>query len=531
MKLSERIQAAQEKSQLSAAPAMAVASVSASTAAVAAPAVPALRPRTAKSVPAANVPATVAAPSTRRESAQAKLAQSGSIHAKAVQPTAAVQSEVIKPKTQQPVDVFAALKQRAATALFERMGARFNDSAITENELRSTAREELIRIIDAEQVPLTVDERSRLVRDVADDVLGYGPLQRLLDDPAVTEIMVNRMDQIYVERKGQLTLTESRFSSEDHLRKVIERIVSKVGRRIEESSPLVDARLEDGSRVNAVIPPLAVGGSSLTIRKFSKVPLTVQNLIDFGTLTPEMAELLNACVKAKLNIIVSGGTGTGKTTLLNVLSSFLPANERIVTIEDAVELQIQQEHVVRLESRPSNTEGKGEVTIRELLRNSLRMRPDRIVVGEVRGGESLDMLQAMNTGHDGSLSTVHSNSPRDAVARLETLVLMAGMDLPLRAIREQIASAVNLIIQISRLRDGTRRITHVTEVQGMEGDIVTLQDAFVFDYSAGVDQHGRFLGTPIPTGIRPRFIDRFEDMGIHVSAGVFGAPLASNGKA
>jgi pilus assembly protein CpaF len=422
------------------------------------------------------------------------------------------------------VDVFAAMKLRAASALFEKMGTRFNDAAVTEQELRATAKEELTRIIDAEQVPLSPEERTRLVRDVADDVLGYGPLQRLLDDPAVTEIMVNRMDQIYVERKGKLTLTESRFSSEEHLRKVIERIVSKVGRRIDESSPLVDARLEDGSRVNAVIPPLAVGGSSLTIRKFSKTPLTVRNLIDFGTLTPEMAELLNACVKAKLNIIVSGGTGTGKTTLLNVLSSFLPSDERIVTIEDAVELQIQQQHVVRLESRPPNTEGKGAVTIRELLRNSLRMRPDRIVVGEVRGGESLDMLQAMNTGHDGSLSTVHSNSPRDAVARLETLVLMAGMDLPLRAIREQIASAVNLIVQISRLRDGSRRITHVTEVQGMEGDIVTLQDAFVFDYSAGVDAQGRFLGKPVATGIRPRFIDRFEDLGIHVSPSVFAGP-------
>lgn len=434
------------------------------------------------------------------------------------------------PAKAQPVDVFAAMKLRAANALFERMGARFNDASVTEQELRATAKEELTRIVDAEQVPLSADERTRLVRDVADDVLGYGPLQRLLDDPAVTEIMVNRMDQIYVERKGKLTLTESRFSSEEHLRKVIERIVSKVGRRIDESSPLVDARLEDGSRVNAVIPPLAVGGSSLTIRKFSKVPLTVRNLIDFGTLTPEMAELLDACVKAKLNIIVSGGTGTGKTTLLNVLSSFLPGDERIVTIEDAVELQIQQQHVVRLESRPPNTEGKGEVTIRELLRNSLRMRPDRIVVGEVRGGESLDMLQAMNTGHDGSLSTVHSNSPRDAVARLETLVLMAGMDLPLRAIREQIASAVNLIVQISRLRDGSRRITHVTEVQGMEGDIVTLQDAFVFDYSAGVDAHGRFLGKPVATGIRPRFIDRFEDLGIHVSAAVFAGPLTPTAK-
>jgi pilus assembly protein CpaF len=450
------------------------------------------------------------------------------LHQAAARTTPANSPETDVPATPkaQPVDVFAAMKLRAATALFERMGARFNDASVTEQELRNTAKEELTRIIDAEQVPLSSDERTRLVRDVADDVLGYGPLQRLLDDPSVTEIMVNRMDQIYVERQGKLTLTESRFSSEDHLRKVIERIVSKVGRRIDESSPLVDARLEDGSRVNAVIPPLAVGGSSLTIRKFSKVPLTVRNLIDYGTLTPEMAELLDACVKAKLNIIVSGGTGTGKTTLLNVLSSFLPGDERIVTIEDAVELQIQQQHVVRLESRPPNTEGKGEVTIRELLRNSLRMRPDRIVVGEVRGGESLDMLQAMNTGHDGSLSTVHSNSPRDAVARLETLVLMAGMDLPLRAIREQIASAVNLIVQISRLRDGSRRITHVTEVQGMEGDIVTLQDAFVFDYSAGVDAHGRFLGKPVPTGIRPRFIDRFEDLGIHVSPAVFAGSLS-----
>ena len=424
------------------------------------------------------------------------------------------------------VDAFAGLKQRAAEALYERMGSRFSDSTLKEEDLRAVAREELSQVIDAEQVPLSPDERRRLIQDVADDVLGFGPLQRLLDDEDVTEIMVNRMDQIYVERGGKLVLADTRFKSEEHLRRVIERIVSKVGRRIDESSPYVDARLEDGSRVNAVIPPLAVNGSSLTIRKFSKTPLTVQNLINFGTLTPEMAELLDACVKAKLNIIVSGGTGTGKTTLLNVLSSFLPHGDRIVTIEDAVELQIQQQHVVRLESRPPNTEGKGAVTIRDLVRNSLRMRPDRIVIGEVRGGESLDMLQAMNTGHDGSLSTVHSNSPRDAIARLETLVLMAGMDLPLRAIREQIASAVHLVIQISRLRDGTRRITHVTEVQGMEGDVVTLQDAFVFDYSAGVDSSGRFLGKPVPTGIRPRFIERFEDMGITVSPAVFGAALS-----
>lgn len=424
------------------------------------------------------------------------------------------------------VDVFAGLKQRAAEALYERMGARFSDSTLKEEDLRAVAREELSQVIDAEQVPLTPDERRRLIQDVADDVLGFGPLQRLLDDEDVTEIMVNRMDQIYVERRGKLVLADTSFKSEEHLRRVIERIVSKVGRRIDESSPFVDARLEDGSRVNAVIPPLAVNGSSLTIRKFSKTPLTVEKLISFGTLTPEMAELLDACVKAKLNIIVSGGTGTGKTTLLNVLSSFLPHGDRIVTIEDAVELQIQQQHVVRLESRPPNTEGKGAVTIRDLVRNSLRMRPDRIVIGEVRGGESLDMLQAMNTGHDGSLSTVHANSPRDAVARLETLVLMAGMDLPLRAIREQLASAVNLVIQISRLRDGTRRITHITEVQGMEGDVVTLQDAFVFDYSAGVDASGRFLGKPIPTGIRPRFMERFEDMGITVSPAVFGAALS-----
>ncbi|MBP1232240.1 pilus assembly protein CpaF [Arthrobacter sp. PvP102] len=429
------------------------------------------------------------------------------------------------------VDALAGLKQRAALALFERMGTRFGDtSSSSEEELRASAVEELSAVIDQEQVPLTPEERRRLIRDVADEVMGLGPLQRLLEDPAVTEIMVNRCDQIYVERHGHLSLTGSQFSSDDHLRKVIERIVSKVGRRIDESSPLVDARLEDGSRVNAIIPPLAVNGPSLTIRKFSHVPLTVQNLIDWGSMTPEMAELLSACVRARLNIIVSGGTGTGKTTLLNVLSSFIPEEDRIVTIEDAVELQLQQDHVVRLESRPPNIEGKGAVTIRELLRNSLRMRPDRIIVGEVRGGESLDMLQAMNTGHDGSLSTVHANTPRDAVARLETLVLMAGMDLPLRAIREQIASAVDLIIQVTRLRDGSRRVTHVTEVQGMEGEIVTLQDAFVFDYSAGMDAQGRFLGKPVPTGIRPRFLDRFADQGIAVSPGVFGAATVPSGR-
>lgn len=420
-------------------------------------------------------------------------------------------------------EALAGLKERASQALYERLGSRITDSSLEESELHQFVKDELKAVVEEEQVPLSQGERQRLTREIIDDVLGHGPMQRYLDDPSVTEIMVNRADQIYVERNGHLFLTDTKFSSEDALRRVIERIVTRIGRRIDESSPLVDARLADGSRVNAIIPPLAVNGASLTIRKFAREALTVQKLISFGSLSPEMAELLQACVHAKMNIIVSGGTGTGKTTMLNVLSSFIPATDRIVTIEDAVELQLQQDHVVRLESRPANIEGKGEVSIRDLVRNSLRMRPDRIVVGEVRGGESLDMLQAMNTGHDGSISTVHANSPRDAVARLETLVLMAGMDLPLRAIREQIASAVNLIVHISRLRDGSRRVTHVTEVQGMEGDIVTLQDAFVFDYSAGIDANGRFLGKPIPTGVRPRFTDRFEELGIKISPTVFGA--------
>ena len=426
------------------------------------------------------------------------------------------------PLAPQAPDPVGKLKEQATAQLFERIGSRLNEGALDEEMISGLVRQELNAIIEDSSTPLTSEERRRIIREIEDDVLGLGPLEALLSDDTITEIMVNGADTIYVEQKGKLTRSPVRFDDEAHLRRVIDRIVSKVGRRIDESSPLVDARLMDGSRVNAIIPPLAVSGSTLTIRKFSKDALGVNDLIGFGTMTPDMADLLRACVQARLNILVSGGTGTGKTTLLNVLSSFIPSNERIITIEDAVELQLQQDHLVRLESRPANVEGRGEVTIRDLVKNSLRMRPDRIVVGECRGAEALDMLQAMNTGHDGSLSTVHANAPRDAIARLETLVLMAGMDLPLRAIREQITSAVDLIVQITRLRDGTRRVVAVTEVHGMEGQTVTLQDIFLFDYSAGLDANGKFLGRPVATGVRPKFADRFEELGIVLSPRVFG---------
>lgn len=467
---------------------------------------------------AAPATATVAAAPPPAESAQTPLPASPLPAA----PPPAPQSRLSAvPPPRRHGDALADAKAKILKDLLERIGTRMNDPALTEAALHDLLRAELGKIVDAQNLVLSGDERATIIREIEDDTLGLGPIQRLLEDRTVSEIMVNGHETVYVERDGVLGLTPLRFIDEDHLRRVIERIVGRVGRRIDESSPLVDARLPDGSRVNAVIPPLAVRGSSLTIRKFSDTPYTVDDLIGFGSFTRPIAEFLDGCVKAKLNILVSGGTGTGKTTLLNVLSSFIPDGERIVTIEDAVELKLQQDHVIVLESRPPNIEGSGEITIRDLVRNSLRMRPDRIVVGECRGGEALDMLQAMNTGHDGSISTIHANAPRDCIARLETLVLMAGMDLPLRAIREQVASAIDLIVQIQRLRDGSRRITHVTELVGMEGDTVTLQDAFLFDHQAGFAANGRHNGVARATGLRPRFLDRFDEAGVPYDLSLF----------
>ena len=426
--------------------------------------------------------------------------------------------------TPSDTDPLAHLKRRAQQALFAKLGARLYDSSLTDSELQDFVSTELSEVMAGEAVQLSPEESRALAMQIRDDILGFGPVQMFLDDPSVTEIMVNAEHSIYIERDGKLIETDTRFMSRQHLRRVIDRIVAQVGRRIDESSPMVDARLPDGSRVNAIIPPLAVDGPALTIRLFAKDPFKVDDLIGMGTMTDTVANLVTAAVAGKLNIIVSGGTGTGKTTMLNVLSGFIPEGERIVTIEDAVELQLHQRHVVRLESRPQNVEQRGEVTIRGLLRNALRMRPDRIIIGEARGGEALDMLQAMNTGHEGSLSTVHSNSPRDTLSRLETMVLMAGIDLPSRAIREQVASAIDVIVHLSRLRDGSRRITHVTEVVGMEGDTITTQDIFTFDYAAGVDASGNYLGTLNPTGIRPRFTERLKDIGIHLPPEIFGDP-------
>jgi pilus assembly protein CpaF len=352
-------------------------------------------------------------------------------------------------------------------------------------------------------------------------VVGYGPIEEFLRDNEVTEIMVNNPSTIYVEKFGKLIRTGKTFLDENHLMRIIDKVVSRIGRRVDEASPYVDARLPDGSRVNIIISPLVLNGPTMTIRKFSADPFTIEDLIQMGTCSKKTADFLKGCVKGRINILVSGGTGTGKTTMLNVLSSFISNDERIVTIEDAAELQLNQQHVIRLESRPPNIEGKGAVYIRDLVRNALRMRPDRIVVGEVRGGEALDMLQAMNTGHDGSISTVHANTPRDVLSRLETMVLMAGVDLPVRAIREQVASAINLIVQLSRMKDGSRKIIKVVEVQGMEGEIITLQDIFVYDYSLGIDEKGKYKGAIKPTGLRPKFISRLNDYGIELPNSIF----------
>jgi len=410
-----------------------------------------------------------------------------------------------------PVDGLAEFKVAISNVLFERLGQRLFETQ-SEEHLYATVVEEIQSIMAAENAPLTEDERRRLVLEIARDVMGYGPIEKLLEDAAVTEVMVNGTDFIYVERGGRIEATNTRFISEAHLRRVIDRIVSRVGRRIDESSPMVDARLPDGSRVNAIVPPLSLDGSILTIRKFAKDPFQAADLVAMGTFTGPVSAVLSAAVEGGLNILVSGGTGTGKTTLLNVLSGFVPYDERIITIEDAVELQLHQDHVIRLEARPANLEGVGEITIRDLVRNSLRMRPDRIIVGEVRGAEALDMLQAMNTGHDGSLSTVHANAPRDALARIETMVLMAGFDLPSRAIREQIASALNLVVHIERLRDGRRVVANVTEVLGMEGDVITMQDVFKYDWNEQA---------LVPSGIRPSFELRLHDHGVNLPPGVF----------
>lgn len=407
------------------------------------------------------------------------------------------------------------LKDRIQEKIIEEVSIDFNDETKNE-ELKFEIEEIITELLENEKTNINRMDRERIKKEIIDETLGFGPINSLIKDEAVSEIMVNGPNQVYVEKKGKLILTDVKFKDNKHILHVIEKIVAPLGRRIDESSPMVDARLPNGSRVNAIIPPLALKGPTITIRKFSEDPFRIGDLIDFGTLSLQMSEFLKACVEGRLNIIVSGGTGSGKTTTLNVISSFIPNDERIVTIEDAAEIQLWQDHVVSLETRPPNIEGKGAITIRDLVKNSLRMRPDRIVVGEVRSGEALDMLQAMNTGHDGSLTTGHANTPRDMLARLETMVLMAGMELPVKAIREQIASAVDLIVQQSRLKDGSRKITHITEVQGMEGEVIILQDIFRHDQKGG-NKGGEFKFT----GIKPKFIDKLEDNGVKLNSHIF----------
>jgi pilus assembly protein CpaF len=409
--------------------------------------------------------------------------------------------------------------------LIENLSRALEGQEIPVDKQREYIVKGIAEVYERSQLRLPDAARQQLVRDVLDEVLGFGPIQPLLDDPDVSEVMVNGPKKVYVEKKGQLIKTPIVFENDKHVLKVIDKIILPLGRRVDADSPAVDARLPDGSRVNAIIPPVALDGPTVTIRKFRKDKLGIQQLIEYGSLTESMAQFLRACVLARLNIIISGGTGSGKTTLLNALSSFIPENERIVTVEDAAELQLQQEHVVRLETKTASTDGHGAMTIRDLVRNCLRMRPDRIVVGECRGGEALDMLQAMNTGHDGSLTTVHANSPRDALSRVETLVMMAGMDLPIKVVRQQIASAVDVIVQQTRLKDGSRKVTAITEVAGMEGDTVVLTDVFKFEQT-GVSEDGKILGELKPTGIRPLFGPRLEAAGLKLGPEIFGANLA-----
>jgi pilus assembly protein CpaF len=418
-------------------------------------------------------------------------------------------------------DRVAEVRGRVQSRLVESLGPKLYDATMSDREVQDLVHTKVRELLDEEETLLSSQDKALIIRDIGDSIMGLGPLEPFIRDPEVSEVMVNDPDTIYVERGGKIYWTGAKFFNEEQLRRTIDKIVGRVGRRIDEASPYVDARLPDGSRVNAIIPPLALDGPVLTIRKFAAEPLMVEDLVSIGTMSEPLAEFLSKSVEGRINMLVSGGTGAGKTTTLNVISSFIPDDERIVTIEDAAELRLQQPHVVRLESRPPNIEGRGEVTVRDLVRNSLRMRPDRIVVGEVRGGEALDMLQAMNTGHDGSVSTIHANSPRDVLSRLETMVLMAGMDLTVRAIREQIAAAIDVIVHQARLKDGTRRITQVTEVIGMEGDVITLQDVFQFDFKAGVDEQGRFQGSLLATGLRPTYLEKLADRAITVSPMLF----------
>jgi pilus assembly protein CpaF len=421
------------------------------------------------------------------------------------------------------LDMYQNLKTRIHRRLIERLDLS-NIDLMDKGVLRSEIGRAVESLIDEENIPLSQVERDSLIVDIQHETFGLGPLEPLLSDPEISDILVNKYNEVYVEKFGKLHKVDVLFRDDSHLLQIIDRIVSKVGRRIDESSPFVDARLPDGSRVNAIIPPLALDGPALSIRRFGVDPLKISDILSFGTLTKNMAFILEGCVRTRTNILISGGTGSGKTTLLNILSEFIPADERIITIEDSAELQLKQEHVVRLETRPPNIEGKGEISQRDLVRNALRMRPERIIVGEVRGGEALDMLQAMNTGHDGSLSTIHANSTRDAMARMGTMVLMAGLDLPERAIREQIASAVHVVIQIARFSDGSRKIVSISEITGMESDTIVMQDIFLFKRT-GVAPDGRILGDFAPTGVRPKFLDQFKVSGLDAPGHLFEAEL------